>query len=61
MSSDKFTMATVWEVTLDVIIAIRGKYPKRPEKNCIRNYLIVSTESEKLRIENWIDTLLELS
>lgn len=40
MSSDKFTMATVEEVTLDVIIAIRGRYPKRPEKNCICNYLI---------------------
>ena len=61
MSSDKFTMATVEEVTLDVIIAIRGRYPKQPEKNYICNYLIASTESEKLRTENWIDTLLELS
>ena len=61
MSSDKFTMATVEEVTLDVIIAIRGRYPKQPEKNCICNYLIASTECEKLRTENWIDTLLELS
>ena len=39
--------------------ATSGRYHKRPDKNSICKYLNVSTETEKLYIENQIDVLLE--
>ena len=38
---------------------MRVRYHKRPDKNSICKYLNVSTETEKLYIENRIDVLIE--
>ena len=59
MSLDKFSMETVDDLIFDAIEAVRGRYHKRPDKNSISKYLNVSTEAEKLYIENRIDVLLE--
>ena len=59
MSLDKFSMETVDDLIFDAIEAVRGRYHKRPDKNSICKYLNVSTEAEKLYIENRIDVLLE--
>ena len=52
-------METVDDLIFDAIEAVRGRYHKRPDKNSICKYLNVSTETEKLYIENRIDVLLE--
>ena len=52
-------METVDDLIFDAIEAVRGRYHKRPDKNSISKYLNVSTEAEKLYIENRIDVLLE--
>ena len=59
MSLDKFSMETVDDLIFDATEAVRGRYHKRPDKNSICKYLNVSTEAEKLYIENRIDVLLE--
>ena len=59
MSLDKFSMETVDDLIFDAIEAVRGRYHKRPNKNSICKYLNVSTETEKLYIENRLDVLLE--
>ena len=59
MSLDKFTMEMVDYLNFDAIEAVRGRYHKRPDKNSIYKYLNVSTETEKLYIENRIDVLIE--
>ena len=58
MSLDKFTTENVDDLIFDAIDAVRGRFHKRPDKNSICKYLNVSTETEKLYIENWIDVLL---
>ena len=52
-------METVDDLIFDAIEAVRGRYHERPDKNSICKYLNVSTEAEKLYIENRIDVLLE--
>ena len=52
-------METVDDLVSDAIEALRGRYHKRPDKNSNCKYLNVSTETEKLYIENRIDVLLE--
>ena len=52
-------METVDDLIFDATEAVRGRYYKRCDKNCICKYLNVSTETEKLYIENWSDALLE--
>ena len=59
MSLDKFTTENVDDLIFDVIEAVRGRFHKRRDKNSICKYLNVSTETEKLYIESWIDVLLE--
>ena len=59
MSLDKFTTKNVDDLIFDAVEAARGRFHKRPDKNSICKYLNVSTETEKLYIENWIDILLE--
>ena len=59
MSLDKFTTKNVDDLIFDANEAARGRFHKRPDKNSICKYLNVSTETEKLYIENWIDILLE--
>ena len=59
MSLDKFTTENVDDLIFDVIEAVRGRFHKRLDKNSICKYLNVSTETEKLYIESWIDVLLE--
>ena len=50
MSLDEFTMETVDDLISDLIQAVRGRYHKRPDQNCVHKYLNVSTETEKLYI-----------
>ena len=57
MSLDKFSMETLDDLIFDAIEAVRGRYHKRPDKNSICKYLNVSTETEKLDIENRINVL----
>ena len=52
-------METVDDSVFDAIEAVRGRHHKRPDKNSMCKYLNVSTETEKLYIENRIDILLE--
>ena len=52
-------MKTVDDLIFDAIEAVRGIYHKRPDKISICKYLNVSTETEKLYIENRIDVLFE--
>ena len=59
MSLDKFTTETVDDLIFDANEAVRGRFHQRPDKNSICKYLNVSTETEKLYIENRIDVLLE--
>ena len=59
MSLDKFSTETVDDLIFNATEAVRGRYHKRPDKNSICRYLIVSTETEKLYIENRIAVLLE--
>ena len=59
MSVDKFTMKTADDLIFNAIEAVRGRYHKRPDNNSICKYLNVSTETEKLYIENRIDVLPE--
>ena len=61
MSLDKFTMETVDDLIFDAIEAVKGRYQKLPDKISVCKYLNVSTETEKLCIENRIDVLLESS
>ena len=57
MSLDKFSMETVYDLILNVIEGVRGRYSKRSDKNTFRKYLNVFKETEKLYIENCINAL----
>ena len=59
MSLGKFPTETVDDLIFDANEAVRGRYHKRPDKNSIYKYLNVSTEIEKLYIEDRVDVLLE--
>ena len=59
MSLDNFSMETVDDLIFDAIEVVRGRYHKPPDKNTICKYFNVSTEAEKLFIENRIDVLLQ--
>ena len=59
MSLGKFPRETVDDLIFEANEAVRGRYDKRPDKNSIYKYLNVSTEIEKLYIEDRVDALLE--
>ena len=59
MSPDKFTLEAVDELIFDAIEAVRGRFHKRPDESSICKYLNISTETEKLYIENRIDVVHE--
>ena len=61
MSLSKFPTETVDDLIFDAIEPVRGRYLNRPDKNAVCKYLNVSTEIEKLYIEDRIDILLELN
>ena len=59
MSLGKFSTETVDDLIFDANEAVRGSYHKRPDKNSVCKYLNISTEIEKLYIEDRVDVLLE--
>ena len=59
MSLGKFPTETVDDLIFDANEAVRGSYHKRPDKNSVCKYLNISTEIEKLYIEDRVDVLLE--
>ena len=52
MSLGKFPTETVDDLIFDANEAVRGSYHKRPDKNSVCKYLNISTEIEKLYIED---------